>query len=142
MVRFVGVLLGIVCIVYSIYELSTYSSSDPSDGVRFVYFILYGTLILLAEFRVEHLLEWFAMLKSAGGLGTFYIFVGGNALGRGGAFGYVVFGMAIFTAIFYFIMAASCKEIYYSDEELDDEMKIEWFRRDKSKSQGGGNNVV
>eukprot|EP00466_Bigelowiella_natans_P020242 jgi/Bigna1/69394/fgenesh1_pg.8_\ len=83
-VRLIGVAFGFLAIAYSWYELATYDSSDPGDAVRYLFFSGFGVLILLAEFRFGSLLEWFALLKTASGLGAFYLFVGLCAVGRGG----------------------------------------------------------
>jgi len=126
-VRLIGVAFGFLAIAYSWYELATYDSSDPGDAVRYLFFSGFGVLILLAEFRFGSLLEWFALLKTASGLGAFYLFVGLCAVGRGGIFGWIVFAAAAFVSIFYFIMAANCRKMYYdeNDVELDGD-DIKW----------------
>jgi len=56
-----------------------------ADQIRYVIALLYavvlGLLIILAEFRVEGVLKWFAFLMRPLGLGLFYFFVGGLILG-------------------------------------------------------------
>lgn len=46
-----------------------------------IYRILFGVLIIIAEFQYVKLLDWFSFLLTLIGLGGFYIFVGGLALG-------------------------------------------------------------
>ena len=132
-VRLVGILFGVLAIAYSIYELVVFKSDNPGDFVGFLYFAFYGLLILAAEFRVGKwlaVLDNFALLKSPGGLGIFYVFVATNAIGLGGAFGWVVFAMGCFTAIFYFVMASRFKHLYYEDEDAEDtDGKLHWIKK-------------
>ena len=46
-----------------------------------IYRIIFGLLIILAELRLRYLLVWFSFLLYYIGLGFFYFFVGGLALG-------------------------------------------------------------
>jgi len=78
--RFFGVILGILVIILGCYSIIT-SSIDITNIVNSAYRILFGFLIILAELRLEKWLKFFTFLNSYFGLGIFYIFVGGLALG-------------------------------------------------------------
>jgi len=139
--RLVGVLFGLVAMAYSIYSLATYNSTDPGDAVRYLFFFFFGVLILLAEFRLGYLLEWFSLLKTASGLGSFYLFVGFNAVGRGGIFGWFVFAMAAFTSIFYFVMACSCRKLYYDEDDAELQAQLDGEIPWKTKATNNRNNT-
>mmetsp|Transcript_7290 Transcript_7290/g.10177 ORF Transcript_7290/g.10177 Transcript_7290/m.10177 type:complete len:153 (+) Transcript_7290:933-1391(+) len=133
MIRLIGVAFGLLAIAYSLYELATYNSNDPADTVRHVFFIIFGALILLAEFRCGGLLEWFSALKTATGLGCFYVFVGLCAVGRGGVFGWAVFGVSCFVAVFYFVMACTCRKMYYGEDDVQLD-NVDWHKPERPET--------
>ena len=58
-------------------ENTSFNKSIVND----LYRVAFGILIVIAELRLFGLLSWFSFLKAFIGLGGFYIFVGGLALG-------------------------------------------------------------
>lgn len=85
--RIVGWCVGAVIVALGLYFLVTddTSSGDINDQMKNtvldVYRVIFGLLIMLAELRLRHLLVWFSFLLYYIGLGLFYVFVGGLALG-------------------------------------------------------------
>jgi len=78
--RVIGFCLGILIIVLGFIGIFT-TSFSPRSFVDNCYQVLFGFLIGLAELRFERALRFFSFLCSYAGLGLFYIFVGGLALG-------------------------------------------------------------
>lgn len=78
--RVIGGILGILIIVLGFISIFT-GSINPKTVVNACYRILFGILIILAELRMEKWLKFFTFLTSYLGLGLFYVFVGGLALG-------------------------------------------------------------
>lgn len=77
--RVVGGLCGAAVVALGIYSIS--ESGDLRNIVANVYRIIFGLLVIIAEFRMVFLLQWFSFLTFFSGLGAFYIFIGGLALG-------------------------------------------------------------
>lgn len=80
LVRIAGACAGGCSIAVGLYQLIT-SFGDPRDVIRSIYSIIFGLLIWVAEARWSGLLRHFKFLTHFLGLGLFYIFVGGLALG-------------------------------------------------------------
>jgi len=78
--RIFGALLGVAVIIIGIVSLFQ-NAINPKNVVNSCYRILFGVLIILAELRMEKWLRFFTFLNSYLGLGIFYVFVGGLALG-------------------------------------------------------------
>src|ERR1700761_8290565 len=78
--RIFGGACGLTIIALGLYGLIVVDS-DIKDGVNDVYRIIFGILIVIAEFRWTRLLVWFSFLVHFIGLGGWYIFVGLLALG-------------------------------------------------------------
>jgi len=78
--RVLGVCCAACIIAMGIYELVMDDRSIKSV-VSDLYRIFFGVLIIVAEMQWTHMLVWFSFLASLIGLGAFYIFVGGLALG-------------------------------------------------------------
>jgi len=85
--RVVGFIVGGVVTALGLYYLisgtDTHGSSTDvlKNCVLDVYRIIFGLLIMTAELRFKYLLVWFSFLLYYIGLGFFYVFVGGLALG-------------------------------------------------------------
>jgi len=80
--RVIGGLLGVLIIVLGIIGIiGSFSGFSPRTFVDDCYQVIFGLFIVLAELRFERALRFFSFLCSFAGLGLFYIFVGGLALG-------------------------------------------------------------
>lgn len=80
MLRYLGALCGLLSILLGVWNLFT-SLLSPSSIILGVYNVLFGLLMIISEFRWLRLLKHFKFLTHFIGLGMFYIFVGGLALG-------------------------------------------------------------
>ena len=78
--RVLGCTCGLVIIALGIYSF-VMDSLDIELVVANIYRIIFGILIVIAELQFVKLLDWFSFLCTLIGLGGFYIFVGGLALG-------------------------------------------------------------
>jgi len=82
--RVTGGLCGAVIVAVGIYQLATLKF-DGGNGVKVFmnafYQMIFGLLIIVSEFRWTFALKYFRFLSAAIGIGLFYIFVGGLALG-------------------------------------------------------------
>jgi len=83
-----GFIVGAVIVALGLYFLiSGQDSSEGSVGdeikntVLDIYRIIFGILLMISELRLRHLLVWFSFMLYYIGLGFFYVFVGGLALG-------------------------------------------------------------
>jgi len=115
--RVLGGCLGILIIVLGIIGIVT-TSFSPRSFVDDCYQVLFGLLIVLAELRFERALRFFSFLCSYAGLGLFYIFVGGLALG-GEWYNYVL--AVCFLAIGIVYTGMGCcyrKQMYPPKEEV------------------------
>jgi len=79
--RFIGGILGLLIVILGVIGIVTIGSFDPRTFIDNCYQVLFGILIILAELRLARWLKFFTFLCSYAGLGVFYIFVGGLALG-------------------------------------------------------------
>jgi len=77
--RVVGGLAGAAIVGIALWQLIT-TDRDIKSVVNDLYRIVFGTLIVIAEFRWTSLLVWFSFMVHFIGLGGWYIFVGGLAL--------------------------------------------------------------
>jgi hypothetical protein len=79
-------------------------------------------MIILAEIRVNSLLAWFSFLSFFSGLGAFYIFVGGLALGT--EWYEIVIAIVMCCAgLFYVFAACACAEYAYKPDPESDAAK-------------------
>jgi len=87
LLRILGGCVGAVVVALGLYFLATSDTTSGSVGdeiknvVLDIYRVIFGFLIIFAELRLRHLLVWFSFLLYYIGLGFFYVFVGGLALG-------------------------------------------------------------
>jgi len=81
--RVVGIMLGasIIVIAVCFYVGLLGANNDLKDNVLYVYRIVFGLLLIVAELRLARLLVWFSFLLSYIGLGFYYLFLGGLGLG-------------------------------------------------------------
>jgi len=86
--RITGMALGAAIIVVAICfyvgllcQTQDCSQGDLKDNVLYVYRIVFGLLLIVAELRLARLLVWFSFLLSYIGLGFYYLFIGGLGLG-------------------------------------------------------------
>ena len=80
MLRWVGGIGGILSIILGVYNLIT-SLLLPKYIIFGLYNIIFGLLMIVSEMRWIRLLKHFKFLTYFIGLGGFYVFVGGLALG-------------------------------------------------------------
>lgn len=80
MLRVVGFATGSTVLALGIYDIVA-GDHDIKSIVQDIYRIIFGILIDLSELRMKKLLAWFSFLTYYLGLGAFYVFVGGLALG-------------------------------------------------------------
>jgi len=115
--RGVGFIVGGVIVALGIYFLA--SGTDTSEGsvgdemkntILDIYRIIFGALIMLAELRMRHLLIWFSFMLYYIGLGFFYVFVGGLALGSQW-YEYVLAIVACCLGFAYCGVACMCSEV-------------------------------
>ena len=91
-------------------------TQDLKDIVDNIYRCIFGILILLAEFRFAFLLQWFSFLTFFSGLGAFYVFVGGLALGSA----WYEIALAIVMCsigVLYLVSACACSEYAHQYQE-------------------------
>jgi hypothetical protein len=69
------------------------------------YLIFTSFLIILAEFELTIVLQWFAIMISAFGRGCVYICLGLTILGIAGLFGFISGLLMILNGLFHFILA-------------------------------------
>jgi len=82
--RIIGICLGTSIVVVAIVfyaGLLGVSNNDIKDNVLYLYRIVFGLLLIVAELRLARLLVWFSFLLSYIGLGFYYLFIGGLGLG-------------------------------------------------------------
>lgn len=79
LMRLLGICSGATVIALGIYSI--FQEQELKNVVSNIYRIIFGVLIMAAEFRLSSLLTWFSFLTFFSGLGAFYVFVGGLALG-------------------------------------------------------------
>jgi len=108
--RVVGICLGCSIILLSILfyvGILTSDNSDLKDNVLYVYRIVFGALLVIAELRLARLLVWFSFLLSYIGLGFYYLFIGG--LGLGSTPGEIAIAVvAVFMGLAYCGIACCC----------------------------------
>ena len=109
MVRLIGALTGAVVCALGIFLLITLSL-NPRNGVNAIYEIIFGLLIIVAEFRWVRFLKFFYFLQHFLGLGLFYIFIGFLCLG-GTWYQYVVAGVCLGIGLIYFILGLGCRKM-------------------------------
>lgn len=122
--RGLGIAVGSVLVALGIYYLV--SGNDRSSGtvdtntiknvVLDVYRVIFGLLIIVAEFRVKYLLVCFSFLIYYIGLGFFYVFVAGFALGEEW-YEYVIAIVAGCVGGMYCVVACCCANMEKSHQE-------------------------
>jgi len=80
--RIAGACCGAFSIAIGLYLLITNVSLNPRTVINGIYQIIFGLLIWISEARWSGLLKHFKFLTHFLGLGLFYVFVGGLALGQ------------------------------------------------------------
>jgi len=114
--RLVGGIVGAVVVALGLYFLITSDAKSGSVGdeikntVLDIYRVVFGILIMLAELRLRRLLVWFSFLLYYIGLGFFYVFVGGLALGSEW-YEYVLAIIACAVGFMYCGVACMCSDV-------------------------------
>lgn len=111
--RLAGGTVGILSIVLGIIGLVVLGGLNPRTVINDVYQIIFGLLILLIELRLKQLLVHFRFLTHFGGVGIFYVFLGGLSLGAAW-YQYVVGIVEIALGIVYCILACLNRQMYSS----------------------------
>ena len=122
--RGLGSAVGGVLIALGIYYLVT--GNDRGSGaadtttiknvVLDVYRVIFGLLLIVAEARVKYLLVCFSFLIYYIGLGFFYVFIAGFALGSNW-YEYVIAIVAGFVGGGYCLVACCCANVEKSHQE-------------------------
>jgi len=126
--RILGFALGCTVIALGCYAAAT-EDFDMELTVQNVYRIMFGILIVLAEARLTSMLRWFSFLTFFWGLGAFYIFVGGLAMGD--RWYEITMAIAMCSMGFiYLIASCACAEYahqYQADRsaQIDEETKAQ-----------------
>ncbi len=115
LIRILGGLCGCTVIALGVYDI-TMDKNNISVVVNNIYRILFGLLIIAAELRATSLLRWFSFLTFFFGLGLFYIFVGGLAMGTQW---YEVTMAVVLCAMGLLYVSASCACAEHAQEEHD-----------------------
>jgi len=106
--RVVGCLAGAAIIGLGLYALIE-DEPELQSTVGNCYRIVFGLLIIVAEFQWVKLLSWFSFLLTLIGLGAFYIFVGGLALGSA-AYEIAIAVILCVIGLFYCIAGMACQD--------------------------------
>lgn len=80
LIRLIGFITGIVVLILGVLILIG-SALSPRQIINGIYQIIFGLFIMICELRLKLILSHFYFLTHFLGLGLFYIFVGGLALG-------------------------------------------------------------
>jgi len=111
LVRIAGVCVGLVNIALGLYELITFAGGvNPRTVINALYSIIFGMLMIICEARWVKVLKHFYFLQLFLGLGAFYIFVGGLALG-GDWYQYAVGAICIGIGLIYFLLGLACRRM-------------------------------
>lgn len=123
--RIVGGSTGATILALGLYYLIT-QDSNVSDVVNDIYRVIFAILIILAELRLSKVLKWFGFLLSFIGLGFFYVFVGGLALGsEPWAIAMAIISCAV--GFMYCFFGCACKDFQEQDKmgEARKELEVE-----------------
>ena len=109
--RIAGFITGLVTIALGIYLLVSIGSNlNPRNAINSVFQVIFGVFICIAEWRVVRLLKYFYFLQHFLGLGMYYIFLGGLALG-GNWYQYAVAGVCLSIGLIYFVLGLGCRRM-------------------------------
>lgn len=116
LLRIIGGLVGCAIIVLGVYTIVQYHN-NVKDVVNSIYQIIFGLLIVTAELRFIRLLVWFSFLVTFIGLGGFYIFVGGLALGSQW-YEIMITCISCAVGLIYCSFGCCCKSVENDDESI------------------------
>lgn len=116
LLRFIGACVGAAISALGIYAIYV-SHTDIKTVVNALYQIIFGLLIITAELRFIKLLVWFSFLVTFIGLGGFYIFVGGLALGSQW-YEIMITVIACAIGLIYCSFGCCCKSVEADDEAI------------------------
>ena len=103
--------MGLILIALGIYEIVTISSNlNPRNTINAIFQIIFGIFNIVAELRVRRALKYFYFMQHFLGLGMYYIFLGGLALG-GAWYEYAVAGVCFGVGLVYFILGLGCRRM-------------------------------
>jgi len=127
--RFSGGLTGLIVIALGIYTLVTIAF-NPKNLVNALYQVIFGILMVICELRWMSVLRYFRFLTHYLGLGMFYIFVGGLALG-GQWWQIAVAVVLLSVGICYAILGCFCRR-------MDNTQGNVMFKKKPANSAAGG----
>ncbi len=111
-------LAGCALVIIGLINLFTPGASlSPKNVVNAIYQIFFGLLIIMSELRWRGITaKWFRFLTTYIGLGCFYVFVGGIALGDQW---WAIVLMIVFCTIgaIYLILGCACKDMFATTPE-------------------------
>lgn len=135
--RFIG-FLGISCAA-AIGTIAVFNiKDDPSfhDVVFGIYQIIFGLLLILAEFKIRNLLHWFYFMTPYIGLGLFYIFVALYAITEKKWYVYLVVGCTGAVGVINMIYGFSGFKRVESSNEIASNQKAQQIKEDvRAKEQ-------
>lgn len=108
-----GGLSGVALIVLGILQLLG-SAFNPQAIINGVYQLIFGVLAIIAELRLAQVLKHFKFLTHFLGLGLFYIFIGGLALG-GQWYELLVAVVVLGVGILYCLLGCFCRKFGQED---------------------------
>ena len=109
--RITGFIVGLVTIALGIYLLVSIGSNlNPRNTINAVFQVIFGLLICIAEMRIVRLLRYFYFLQHFLGLGMYYIFLGGLALG-GAWYQIAVAAVCLGIGLIYFVLGLGCRRM-------------------------------
>jgi hypothetical protein len=110
-VRVCGIIIGLILIALGIYLLVTIANNlNPRNTVNNVFQIIFGIFIIVAELRITSALKYFYFMQHFLGLGMFYIFLGGLALG-GAWYQIAVAAVCLGLGLIYFVLGLGCRRM-------------------------------
>ena len=116
--RLLGGACGCTVIALGAYDISK-DDHDLRVIVNNIYRIVFGLLIIASEFRARKLLTWFSFFTYFVGMGAFYIFVGGLAMGT--AWYEVTIAVVLcFVGVMYLGSACACAEYAPENDKSED----------------------
>jgi len=107
--RCFGGLLGCILVIVGCVVMFT-SSLTPRVFVNALYQAIFGIMILIAEFHLIFALKLFRFLTHYIGLGLFYVFVGGLALGNEW-YETILAVLFFFVGLIYGVLGCKCKKV-------------------------------
>lgn len=133
LLRVLGCLVGLSLLGLGVWEL-VQGSRELDDIVDNSYRCIFAVLIVLAELRLRGMLVWFSFLTYFAGLGAFYIFVGGLAMGSEW-YEVTIAIVMVSMGFIYLLSACACSELAHQHQEDASERVSAGGRGDSGEAQ-------